>query len=249
MTIGMPKIGDQGTPPPAEDNEQQREKLRDEIAMIIRSVSGKYKLEIRNEMTEAEKLQQLMQGHDPDKAWFRHSETHPVTGQILHEYVYFPPQDLEREVEAKGKAAHEAGHVAVTRLGFIKRTEMVEAGLRSLIMSAEEVPTDHSVIDRLPGAAEWLREARRGSLRDGQETLQQYLEEHEGQWPKIPRMKQLSNLIVYAEYMSPEDWESREYSDGVKKAFEKIKQPLTEFGRLLPERGADEKKSGDSSES
>lgn len=241
MAIGMPKIGDQGAALPPEDNEQRQEKLCEEIATIIRSVSGKYNLEIRNEMTEAEKLQQLMQGHDPDKAWFRHSETHPVTGQILSEYVYFPPQDLERVAEAKGKAAHEAGHVAVTRLGFVKRTDMTEAGLRALIMSAEEVPTDHSVIDRLPGAAEWLLEARRGSLRDGQEALRQYLEEHAGEWPKVSRMKQLSNLIVYAEYMSPEDWESREYSEEVKAAFEKIKKPLSEFGRLLPERGAAEK--------
>jgi len=137
-----------------------------------------------------------LQGKDANREWFRYTRHDITTGKVVSEFVHIPEDISEKENIARGKAAHEAGHVLITRMGeFVPADVMQQLGFQSLLAAAEERATDQVVRERYAGAGDWIDEARREGLPERGVELENAENE---KLARIPRFMQLCSLIVYA---------------------------------------------------
>ncbi len=194
--------------------------LLERLCLIIRKISGRLDLEVTADAGRA-------QGHEHD--WFTVSELDPANPDTVQRtWVYIPAVILEAsENIAKGKAAHEAGHVAITRHGsFIPDEVLQMPGFHALASSVEERPVDQVVRDRYPGAGAWLREARLDSAAAGLSTGPH----------RLPVFFQVCDLIVYAPYIPS----TNSFAPEALGTYEAIVLPLERLEHTLPEEGASE---------
>ncbi len=200
------------------------------LETIVRLVSGNQRLEVRNQLVGHEQTLMVASGIDPDRDWFYREFRHPVSGEKSGEYVYIPPTILESSEEvAKGKAAHEGGHAAISRFGRFVPKEMLETpGFHGLMAAVEERPTDAVVGVRFPAAGEWVVAARRDSM------SQTNPEQLNG----APKFAQLYSLITYAPYYTPEEFEALDQE--VTGRYETVREAVERIAATLPPQNAPE---------
>jgi hypothetical protein len=97
---------------------------------------------------------------------------------------------------ARGKAAHEAAHSAISRTSFIPEEVAQELGFQATLMAVEERATDQTVRDRYKGAGRWVDTARLDNLAAYDVAADQIRD--------MPRFLQLNDLIVHGRQMSDE---------------------------------------------
>lgn len=209
--------------------------MRDRLASIIRQVSGKRgEVAVISELTPADRAEIARIGQNPDTTWFQQDIIDPKTGKQKGMLVRIPEQILEsHENVAKGKAAHEAGHVAITRwVRFIPNSVMQELGFHHLILASEELPTDQVVRDRFPGAGLWVDQARKDSADEGEAMYKIHTE-----LGYTPKSIQLNNLIVYERHF---DVLPERFDPEVIEVYKKIKPDLDKLEQTLPPENAPE---------
>ncbi len=213
---------------------KENENIHERLGLIIRSISNNMDLEVTTDVDPRTLMEMASQGQDAHKKWYRLSKYDPKTKEFLGEFVHIPREILENEEVAKGKAAHEAGHVVITRQGEIVPDKvMQELGFHSIIAAAEERPTDQVVRDRYPGAGEWVDSARKDSLKEGEEMC----EKMGKNLASIPKFAQLSSLIVYA----PQYEELPAHIDPeVSELYKKIQKDVEAVEHALPHENASE---------
>ena len=220
-------------PQSQEGGESIKQELLTRLKSIIRTVSRKENIEIIDTLSPQAKLQLRREGMDPDTTWFCSTQHDPHTKAVQREFIYIPPE-MSRipEDEAKGKAAHEAGHTAITRYGQFVPDEVTKIpGFSSLLAAVEERPTDHVVRETYPGAGEWVDAARLGSLHEGATVKQ--TQEMIG---STPRFMQLNNTIVYGRF--PEQFES--ISPEVRALYQELQDVVEDIETTLPSLDANE---------
>src|SRR3989338_815685 len=81
--------------------------------------------------------------------------------------VFYDPAEVIKRLEngeekvLMGSIAHEGGHVAITVLKDVVPGQLWdEVGFPALLAVTEELPTDHVVRERAPGAGDWVDEMR-----------------------------------------------------------------------------------------
>jgi hypothetical protein len=210
------------------------EQLEERLRHIIRTISGRPDLEVTTRVPEALRARLAAEGKDADAEWFTVQEPDPHDRErVARVWVHVSPRLLdEPEDVAKGKAAHEAGHVAITRHGSFVPDEVLEQpGFHALLSSAEERPTDRVVAVRYPGAGAWLDTARRHSLAEsaGERTARQAL-------GYLPRFLQLCSAIVYEPYLADRAGLSPE----VVEVLDAVGPDVAALERTLPDEGASE---------
>lgn len=208
--------------------------LTERLASIIRTVSGKRSLEVTTEIDPGTFFSLASQGKDARQTWFRISRRDPVTRKPIGEFVHIPERIVESKEEvAKGKAAHEGGHSAITRFGeFVPDEVLQELGFHALMAAAEERPTDQVVRERFAGGGEWVDEARADSVRDAA-----FAERAAAQLGYAPKSVQLNDLIVYTPQFEkiPE-----RYDRDVVRLYEKIRRTVERVEKTLPADNASE---------
>jgi hypothetical protein len=224
-------------PQPVLADPSQKQEIKDiheRLKTIIRTVSGKYDLEVTTDMDPQTRLSMLAEGKDPDSEWFREIRLDPITKKPKGEYVHIPPSIFEKtENIAKGSAAHEAGHVLISRYGdFIPEDVIQQLGFHSIMASAEERPTDHVVRQRFHGAGEWVDEMRSGMVEDFDADLGK-----RNNLGYLPKLAQLCNLLVFSRHMKdiPSVYES-----DVLEVFRKIETHVKDIEECLPHETASE---------
>lgn len=204
----------------------ERALLLSRLALIVKKISRRDDLEVMTDESRVPPGQ--------EETWFTMTETDPEDrDRVLRTWVHIPSRILEASEDiAKGKAAHEAGHVAITRHGsFIPDEVLHEPGFHALASSVEERPTDRVVAERYPGAGAWLEAARRDSVRQALEAV------GEARRPgEIPEFFKLCDLIVYRPYLGSLDGVAL----AVRDAYDEIEAPLLRLERTLPAEDAPE---------
>jgi len=211
--------------------------LQDRLGTLIRSISGKSKLEVTTKVSLSTLLKFAEKGLDARKEWFQQVIHDPRTKKPVRELVHIPDQIFEvSENAAKGKAAHEAGHVIISRSGdFIPDRVMQELGFHALMDGVEERPTDQVVRERYSGAGKWVDEVRRA---DAEITI--YESRERTQIGYIPKMTQLSCLCVYAPQYEKLGEYPEHYDPEVLEIYEEIREHVELVERTLPPEGASE---------
>ncbi len=218
---------------PKEDPDKEKKdlsELKDRLQLLIQSISGKLDLKVTTEIDPRNYMRMLAEGsRDPDQEWFRQSRLDPITRKQIGELVHIPPTIFESTEEvAKGKAAHEASHVAITRFGeFVPDKVLQKTGFHMLMASAEERPTDQAVRNRYEGAGLWVDEARRDS--GSNMTIS---EEARTKMGYVPHSQQLSNLIVYEPHYTKE--QKSLYSPEVLELYEEMREDIEKIEHTLP---------------
>ena len=150
-----------------------RAALEERLRLIVQTVCARPGLEVTTDASPAVRARLAAEGKDVDEEWFTWQERDPEDPErIATTWVHLPPRllDMPEEV-AKGKAAHEAGHVAVTRHGtFVPDEVLAQPGFHLLLSSTEERAVDEVVRRRFAGAGVWLDAARRDSVREAVES-------------------------------------------------------------------------------
>lgn len=230
-------VGEQA--PPVEDLSETHEGLKERLATLIQTISSKPKLEVRTEVDPRTVMEMAREGQDANKAWFRQVELDPSTGKPIREWVHIPAQILETsENVAKGKAAHEAGHVIVTRYSeFIPDKVLQNLGFQSLMAAIEERPTDQVVREYYPGAGKWVDEARQDSVRESLSGLEEKVKSISPD-SKPPKFAQLCSLLVYEPHLTDEV--RKEHDQEVLDLYEKIRPHVELVEKTLPKEGASE---------
>ncbi len=201
------------------------EGIHERLQTLVRTVSGKYDLDVRSHLSPDERASIAAGGTDPDSTWFRMTKNDPKTGKVVEEFVYIPPTIIERsETEAFGKAAHEAAHVAMTRMEHFTEDMPTLPGHQSILMAVEERPTDQYVRDTFAGAGEWLDKARRFEIDKEPEFSAK---------GKVPAFAQLANIIVYEPHASREELGER-YDEKALNAYEKIREEVERAEHTIP---------------
>ncbi len=178
-------------------SESEKRAFIDRLAGIVRITSNKPKLQVTTEIDPRTALQMRLKGQDPKRAWFRQTQHDPVTKRPIKELVRIPDSvvELTNENAARGKAAHEGSHAAITHFGeFVPDEVMQKTGFHALMAAAEERPTDNYPRVIFPGAGEWIDEARRDSAQEGEN-----IRATQG-IGYMPKFAQLCDLIVYERY-------------------------------------------------
>lgn len=214
---------------------KKRLELQDRLQSLIRAISRRPDLVVTTEVSPQTQFQMMREGKDARREWFREARIDQKTNKRVGELVHIPEQIFEiNENIAKGKGAHEAGHVAITRHGeFVPDRIIQELGFHSLLAAMEERPTDHVVRTRYPGAGGWIDEARRNNTEEaviatrGEDTL-----------GRIPRFAQLCDLIVHEPHYGGifPGYYSKEILD----VYEKIRKDVEEVENTLPHENASE---------
>jgi hypothetical protein len=222
-----------------EFTEKENPEFHGRLASIIRSISGLYNLEVTTEVDARTLMKMAREGQDAHEQWYRHTEMDPVTRKVIKQLVHIPRQIMESKEEvALGKAAHEAGHVAITRFGeFIPVEVMKELGFSSLINASEERPTDNVIKTRYEGAREWVIEARKDGLIEEDPIAEADRIKTQEARRKIPKFIQLNNLIVYSPYY---DAIPDYYSPEVIEIYNEVADDLELMENSLPREGAPE---------
>ena len=217
------------TPVACKTEQRARPELFGVLESIIRVVSNKPRIEVTNTLSKAKAQSLQAQGINPETSWFYSEQFHPITGLKTAEFIYIPPQILESTDEvAKGKAAHEAGHAAISRHGkFIPQEISATPGFSGLMAAVEERPTDAFVIERFPTAGEWLITARKDAAAYTPDA------------PRLntmPQFAQLYSLITYQPYLE----ETTGYSPEVVEHYERIRPAVEQVAATIPRTGANE---------
>ncbi|MDO8676577.1 MAG: hypothetical protein Q7K16_02915 [Candidatus Azambacteria bacterium] len=209
--------------------------MKDRLALIIKQISGKKDVVVKTELLPGEILELTKIGQDPQNAWFQRDIKDPKTGEVTGSLVRIPEKIFESSEEvAKGKAAHEAGHVAITRFGrFVPDKVLQELGFHHLLLAVEELPTDQVVRDRYAGAGRWIDQSRKDSAVEGE-----ILYKTKNKLGYIPKSSQLNDLFVYGRHY--EEITDR-FDQGVIDLYKKLKIHLDEIENTLPPEGAPEK--------
>ena len=210
--------------------------LHERLATIIRTVCGRPNLTVTTEMDPLMRMRLLSEGHNPDQEWFNDIRYDPKTREEISRIICLPPRIIESgEVVAKGKAAHEAGHVLITRFGeFVPDTVFEELGFNALINAIEERPTDQVVRDRLPGAGAWIDSARHDSQLDAE------LAAAQGRLGYLPEFAQLCGHITYEPHGSASSLARP--NANVLAVYETIRKDLETLEHTVPAEGASEAK-------
>ena len=213
--------------------EEERKELIDRLGSIIRIVSGRMDTEIITEIPQEHIPGLLAKGTDLKTVWFATCEHDPHTNKRTKEIVRIPPEIPETEIVAKGKAAHEAVHIRVTRYHeFIPGEVMQKLGFSALMAAAEERPTDQGVRKYFPPATEWIDEARKDSAGE--------VDENTGQNFQAQSLySQLCSLIVYEPHFTPEH--KKLMAPEVLDAYDRIKEAIEKMEHTLPRENADRK--------
>lgn len=216
-------------------NKKEKKAFFERLQVIVRTVSGKKNLEVTSDVDIQTRLQMAAQGKDARREWFRQQKIDKRTGRATRELVHIPEEISEDEESAKGKAAHEAGHVAITRFGeFIPDKVIQELGFHAVLSSIEERPTDQVVRERRAGAGEWLDTARAADVESGKQAM-----ERNKNLGYIPSFMQLCDLMVYEPHLK-EDIPER-YSSDVIKLYREIQEDVETVEHTLPAEGSNEK--------
>src|SRR3989344_160994 len=208
--------------------------LAERLGLIIKTVSGKPDIGVTTEVDFGTLMEYAREGKDARKMWFRQADYDPRTRKRIGEHVHIPEQIFEEnENSAKGKAAHEAGHVAITRGGeFIPDKVMQELGFKALRGGIEERPTDQVVRERYSGAGEWVDETRFLGVQSAIEYAK------EGGLGSVPKFAQFSDLCVYAPQYG--DNFPEYYDADVVATYKELKRAIETIEHTLPSEGAGE---------
>lgn len=208
--------------------------LKDRITSIMRTVSGKPDLIVTTEVGSQDIANAKALGQDAQNAWYRTELLDPVTRKHKGEYVHIPEKILEaNENIVKGSAAHEAGHVAISRMGrFIPDKIIQEPGFHQFIAAIEERPTDQVVRDRYAGAGRWVDELRRDQANRGRVAA-----ETKTNVGYLPKSMQMSNFIVFSPHL---DKPPLVHSEDVKEIYDRVREYVEAVEHILPPEGARE---------
>lgn len=208
-------------------NKAEQLALLERLQVIVRTISGRKNLEVTTKIDPQMQLRMAMQGKDAGKEWFKLEEYDPKTRELIKELVHIPEDVTESEKVAKGKAAHEAGHVAITRYGkFIPDEVIQELGFHSVISAIEERPTDQVVRERYAGAGKWVDESRKDSILQASAAMQS-----QEQLGYMPKFAQVCDLAVYEPHFSEIP---SHYDADVVKLYGKIKKNIERVEKTLP---------------
>jgi hypothetical protein len=214
----------------AEENKEKKEltDIHERLESIIRTVSGNNKLTVVSKVPPELLIQGAMAGMDMRKEWFYVPK---ISGKSDKEYVYIPKVIERSENFAKGAAAHEGAHAAITRMGhFVPDEVMQQFGFHSILAAAEERPTDQVVRDRFPGAGEWLDETRHDLWKEGQDVAAK----DKAKLGYLPRFEQLANMIVF----EPHGDTGSDYNESIVGIYEEIREFVEEYEHTLPPEGS-----------
>lgn len=210
--------------------------MKDRLASIIKQISGKKEVVVDSELSPEDIMASLYLRQDPAKIWFAQELKDPKTGKQIFR-VHIPKRIFEiHEDVAKGSAAHEAGHVAITRTDFIPDEVAQELGFHHQYLAAEELPTDQVVRDRYAGGGRWVDTMRRALATQGKT-------EHETkeELGYLPKSVQLNNLFVFGQHFKdifgsiPVKYDQR-----VIDLYEKLRVYLETIEHTLPNEEASE---------
>ena len=216
------------------EEREKKSELLDRLRVIIQTISGRKNLKIVTEVDPQIAIEIARQGKDAEREWYTLWEIDPETKEKI-ELVHIPKEIIDNEIVAKGKASHEAGHVAITRLGEIIPDEVMQKlGFHSMIDAIEERPTDQVVKKHYPGAGKWLSEARKDSVKKNAMSIITQGGKNKNYTPKF---LQLCDLIVYEPYLG----EIPDYYDkDVVGLYEEVKKDIEKIEKTLPEEKAPE---------
>jgi hypothetical protein len=213
---------------------EYNKELLSRLATMIRSISGRPDLEVTTDVDPATMMDMAAQGKDARREWFRQTRHDPLTRQVTAERVHIPDTIAESSEEvAQGKAAHEAGHVAITRYGeFVPEKVIRELGFSSTIAAAEERATDQVVRERFQGAGKWIDRARR-------DNIHQALQAARERTGSIPKFMQLCDLLVHHPHL---DEIPPMYDPEIVQLYESVRKDIERLERTIPDEGDPEKK-------
>lgn len=222
--------------------------LEERLAQIIRTIAGSYwiagnvfadgevpeqtRIETTREVPEAIAASFGAEGKDADSTWFVYWDR-DANGKLNRALVHIPVVLLQGPEEiAKGCAAHEAGHLAITRKHCLVPDEVLaKPGFSALLAASEERATDHVVEVRYPGAGRWLRQARLAEVRKCAAAGERWT------CRGVPRYLQLCNAIIYA----PHGFDVGDCLPEVREVFDRIRDDVAEIERTLPHEHAGER--------
>lgn len=210
--------------------------MKDRLTSIIKQVSGKKEVVVDTELSPEDIMASLYLRQDPEKIWFAQELKDPKSGkQIFH--VHIPKKIFEiHEDVAKGSAAHEAGHVAITRTDFIPDEVAQELGFHHQYLAVEELPTDQVVRDRYAGGGRWVDTMRSALATQGK--IEHETKEELGY---LPKSVQLNNLFVFGQYFKDIFGSIPiKYDQRVIDLYEKLRIHLETIENTLPNEGASE---------
>jgi nitric oxide reductase activation protein len=212
---------------------QESAELFERLSTIIKTVSRKPNIEVVKNLSLQDQTRLLAEGNNPETTWFRSTQHDPKTRKVVREFIYVPPEMTTiPENEAKGKAAHEAGHTAITRYGeFVPEDVARELGFSGMLAALEERPTDEWVRKTYPGAGDWLDEARIASLREGNEDR-----DTREALSNIPKFLQFCNSIVYGRWLD----QLSNLDSEVRGLYEELALEIEDIEQTLPDLDASE---------
>lgn len=210
--------------------------MKDRLTSIIKQVSGKKEVVVDSELSPEDIMASLYLRQDPAKIWFAQELKDPKTGKQIFR-VHIPKRIFEiHEDVAKGSAAHEAGHVAITRTDFIPDEVAQELGFHHQYLATEELSTDQVVRDRYAGGGRWVDTMRRALATQGKT-------EHETkeELGYLPKSIQLNNLFVFGQHFKDIFGSIPiKYDQRVIDLYEKLRVHLETIENTLPNEGASE---------
>lgn len=208
--------------------------LHGRIEALVRTISARPKLKITTEVDDSTRRSMAAQGQDADEVWYRLTNHDHKTREVTSELVHIPKKIMESQEEvALGKAAHEAGHVIVTRYGeFVPPEVMQQPGFAALMAAVEERPTDQVVRDHFEGAGTWVDAARADSVIEGEVMRQKYAD----RLGYEPTFAKLCSHIVYEPHQTDSDVDPE-----VVEVYERIRKQIEIIEHTVPAAGAPEK--------
>ena len=221
---------------PTEPEKRDFSDLREHLKSLIERIGGLQKVSITSKSSFADRLSVESIGGRGEGWWSQEiidTRTKKSKGWMVH----VPERIMESsENVAKGSAAHEAGHVAITRHHqYIPDLVMQEPGFHQLISAAEELPTDQVVRDRYPGAGRWVDEVREDQFQQGEAIRK--IKKNIGY---IPKSIKLGSMIVYGRHIEGSPEAGGIYAD-IRHVYENIKEALFEVEHILPDEDVDER--------
>ena len=217
--------------------------LQARVVQIIRTIAGTYWLaadgsidgeprpqtvmEMTTDMPPRVRASLVAEGSDPDSTWFVYWDVNPRDHRLQRALVHIPPTLLdEHEDVAKGSAAHEAGHLAITRKHCVVPEELLALpGFAAMLAATEERATDNVVHVRFPGAGAWLRRARQTDVAKNLAVADR-VQRQQG----LPRYLQLCNAITFEPYGFP----TGDCSAEVQAVFASIRDDVARLEQTLP---------------
>ena len=218
-TPQSPELKKADTSPESIDRQQFLKELKRIIGVVA---SEHVPVRTIDTLTPAQKSELQRGGTDLATEWFLYSKKHPTRGWVK-EFIYLPPQMFDLlEDHARGIAAHEAGHVAVTRYSqFIPKSVYAELGFTSMLSALEERPTDHFVRLTFAGAGVWLNAVRQANIADIN------CEE----MAAAPKFSQFNALMVYGHFLETQPtWASQE----VWELYQQVKPSIDKIESTVP---------------